>query len=283
MRLINTLLILMLSFDGFAGQSTQIKKSGVKEPKQSAQPVYSQIGNSYFQHAPSKKTEPQKTISQIGSTVEALEDRMDGYLFFNQLFVNHIYYEFRAYALYHYTTKNVPKSPAVNYVVTTANENNPMGHGEVGILGYNVDVNEKISLMPFVRLQHFTNAAAPYEDDFGNEIHSVSYSALLGTKLSMRVTGDFAIYTQYYAGYQRSLLSGQGVYASASQPVINTGVSVIELGAPYKLTPSLSITPYLQFITTFDNPNQVALNSPYNISQFTNTNTLYAIKLGYNF
>jgi hypothetical protein len=243
-----------------------------------------QIGNSYFQK-PQKKAADQKlhVITQVGAAMEEHQTLDVFYLFLNQMFPNHIYYELRAYGIYNYITQNPPAPPIVPEPIPVSSERHQIGYGGVGILGYNIPINPNVSFMPFIRLQDITNSVAVYKDTLGNEIDSDNYTAFLGGKLSLRVNKVFAIYAQYFAGHQRSVLSGHGVFSNAHHPVIKAFVSTFELGAPYKMTKSWSVTPYIQFLRTNGNPDFYARRSPYNISSLSNNSNVYAIKLGYEF
>ena len=259
-------------------------------PKQSgksklAKNSRAQIGNSYFQTKSPKANDTltPKTLSQVGATVEEHQTNAIFYGFINQLFTNHLYYELRAYASYHYISQNPPAPPLVPKVIPVSSEHNTIGYGGVGIFGYNIELTPDVSLLPYIRLQSLINTVAVYEDSFGNKINSVASAALLGSKLSLRVNEKFAIYMQYYAGYQYCTLSGRGLYSSNNHPTINALTSTVEFGTPYKTDKAVSITPYLQFITADSNPSLAARNKPYSISQLTNTNTVFAIKIGYGF
>ena len=243
-----------------------------------------QIGNSYFQEHPIIPNKLlQKTISQVGIAADEHQTNLAVFAFINQLFPNNIYYELRAYAIYNYISRLPPAPPLVPEVIPVSSAQHPKGYGGIGIVGYNIVINPNVSVMPFIRLQALTNAVYAYQDSFGNEIDSVSYTALFGGKVSMRVSQEFALYTQYFAGYQTSVLSGCGLFSNSEHPTINAFTSVLEFGAPYKITKKLSVTPYLQFITVGPNPNQAARNQPYNMSELARTDTIYAIKFGYDF
>lgn len=267
--------------------TTKIKSNKKHAPSQHGahQNTQTQIGNSYFSNSPKKSIKPQKVkpISQIGPAVELRQDYADFYLFLNQLYANHIFYELRAYAIYRYITAPPPPPDFSPRIISAADERNLLGYGGIGIFGYNFELNPNVSFMPFIRLQALTNSAAAYKDSFGNEVDSINYTGLLGGKLSMRVTDIFALYAQYFAGYQHSTLHRYGLFENTAKPVVNAFASIMEFGAPYRINKSFSVTPYLQFITSIPHLNQVARSAPYNINTFTNTNTLYAIKLGYNF
>lgn len=238
-----------------------------------------QIGSSYFQLRTSK-TVP---VRQIGIANEQHEDFAVIYLVLNKLFSNRIFCELRAYSIYRYRTATAPQPPIVPIAISSSNERNLFGYGGLAIIGYNIDLNDKVSLMPFTRLEALTNTALAYKDTFGNEIQSANYTAYLGSKLSMEVTHDFAMYVSYFAGYNKSILTGHGVYTNAGNPTINGFISVFELGAPYKLNKLWSLTPYLQYITTAPNANKAADTPPYNVKDVTTTSSVYALRLTYVF
>ena len=257
-------------------------KNKTQKPEQSLpqENPNGQIGNSYFEGSPAST---KSTISQVGVVIEEHQANALGFAFLNQLFTNHIFYELRAYTSYHYITQKPPAPPLVPEVIPISSERNPIGYGGSGILGYNINVTPNVSFLPFTRLQLITNTVEAYEDTYGNKKHSINYLAYLGGKLSFRVNEVFAVYSQYYAGYLRSVLSGQGVYSTKGHPAINAFTSTLEFGAPYKINKAWSITPSLLLITTAPNVNQVARNEPYNVSQLTTTNSVYSIRVGYEF
>ena len=254
--------------------------SGIAE----ADNTTTQIGNSYFQEpentAPDKKP---KKITQVGAAMEEHQTFDALYLFLNQILPNHIFYELRAYGVYNYITQNPPTRPIVPGVIPVSSERHQLGYGGVGILGYNIAINPNVSFMPFIRLQDIINTFAAYRDTLGNEIHSDNYSAFLGAKLSLRVNNKFAIYTQYYAGYQRSILFGGGVFSNAHHPVVQALASTLEMGAPYKISKSWSITPYIQFLRINRYPDIYSHSSPYNINSLSANSYVYGIKVGYEF
>ena len=243
-----------------------------------------EIGNNYFENKPdSKKTLVARSINQIGAAVEARQNLFDAYLFLNQLLPNQIFYELRAYGIYNYLYRLPPSAPYVDSPILTGDQRHQLGYGGSGTLGYNISISPKVSILPFIRAQAITNFIEVYADILGNKISSISYGGFAGLRLSLRVTEDFAVYTQYFAGYQWTPLQGQGVYAINDRAQIDLPVSVFEFGTPYKITERLNFTPYLQFTTAKVMPNVAAERPPFNVREFVNTNTFYAIKLGYQF
>lgn len=230
-------------------------------------------------------TPPAKTITQLGLAVEQRAAYVDAYAFINQLFKDRLFYELRAYYVYDYMTVSPPTTTPQP---DASDENTVNGTGVVGILGYNFKINPKVTLMPFTRLQYLTNTFsninfAPYEDSFGNSVKSDNYTAYLGLKLSMDINEVFAIYAQYYAGYQWNILYGRGYWDTDSTPQVNALVSTLELDLPYKLTPSWIFMPYIQWNTASNKPNSTAVDYPYGHDSLTTTGAVFALRLGYKF
>ena len=263
---------------------TVSKKNPVKKPinkpikRQSTSSSDDEIGNSYF--AP-QGGNYKKSIRQLGLASEEHQALIAGYLYWNQYLANHIFYELRGYLIHHYLTQ----TPAVFGLSDhgyNVNESAPLGYGGMGILGYNFDVTSNFSIMPFARAQVLTNDVAAYKDTMGNEITSTNSIVFLGLKLSMKVTDNFAVYSQYFAGYGYDVLYGRGVFAKTKTTAFNSLISVLEWGAPYRVK-SWNITPYFQFITAAVNPNRDAKIKPYFTSSLTTVNPCYGIKIGYEF
>lgn len=243
---------------------------------QGSQSLDNQIGNSYF-------AEESKTVSQLGIATEEHQQFANLFIFLNQYFKNHIFYELRLYGIYHYLTQNPPELSLVSKEILVSDERHPLGYGYAGILAYNFDINSNVSFMPFIRGQGIKNTGIAYKDIYGNQINSTNFIALGGGKLSMRVNTVFAVYAQMYFGYGKSILVGRGVFFSTEHPTINFFQTVIEFGSPYKITEKWSLTPYIQLITINPHPNRAALNSPYDVNSLVMRDNVYAIKLGYAF
>ncbi len=257
------------------------KTNGLNQllPEQNQKKTTGQIGNNYFgtQHTIARN------ITQCGAAIEERQHYADVYVFLNQLLRNHVYYELRAYSIYDYISQIPPEPPLAPQKIPISSERNQLGYGGVGILGYNVYINPNVSFRPFVRFQRLTNTYAHYADSLGNELNSVNYGAFLGGQFSMRVNDNFAIHTQLYGGYSRSLLSGRGLFLTTNHPVVESLISTIEFGFSYNMTKSFSVTPHIQFITIGPNPNQAARDNPYKISQLTGTSSVYTLRFGYQF
>ncbi len=276
------------SYNSLGATTTHIETSNLKQkktppiPKNSSENNQSgenQIGTSFFQLTTTKTT----PIREIGIANEQHQDFAVIYLVLNKLFTNRIFCELRAYSVYRYRTATPPQPPVVTTAIPSSSERNLFGYGGIAIIGYNIDLNDKVSLMPFTRLQALTNTALAYKDTFGNEIQSANYTAYLGGKLSMQVTPVFATYVSYFAGYNKTVLTGHGVYPNAGNPTINGFISVIELGAPYKFNKLWNLTPYLQFITFAPYANKAADTPPYNVKDITTTGSVFAVRLSYVF
>lgn len=242
----------------------------------SAKPL--EIGTSSFFESPAYESLEHRTLSTVGASYEDRANMSDAYVFFNQLLPNNIFYELRAYAAYNYITQN-PAQPSI----PVSDEANPMGFAGVAILGYNIDVSSRVSLLPFLWLSYMDNFVAVYRDTQGNAINSTAYNGYLGMKMSMKVTKQFAVYALYMAGYQSAQLYGQGIYSNGSSPTINQFVSATEFGLPYRLSDAWSFTPYIRINTTSNYPNAGAEAPPYGVNSFTTSVMLLGLKLGYGF
>lgn len=263
-------------------QKKPIPHKQPEKPLDNSGNAETEIGNNYFENTPnSKKKAVVRTISQVGAAYEARQNMSDVYLFLNQLLPNKLFYEFRAYGIYNYLYRAPPSVQDLE--IHLEDERHQVGYGGSGTLGYNINISPRVSVLPFVRVQAITNFIEVYADVLGNKINSFSYGGFLGARLALRVTEDFAVYTQYFAGYLWTPLTGQGAFAITEHAQINLPTSVFEFGTPYKITERLNFTPYLQFTTAAVNPNQAAKNSPFNVRTFVNTNTFYAVKFGYQF
>ncbi len=216
--------------------------------------------------------------SQVGATFEERANYVNGYLFFNHLLDNHIFYELRGYYIHNLITTAQSGS-----LPPTSNQQNLNGAGGVGILGYNIQINSAIILMPFTRLQYLTNTVAAYKDTLGNEIDSDSFTTYLGLKLAMKINDVFSIFAQYFAGYQITNLYGKGFYASNNSPKIDAITSTAEIDFPYKITRSWIFTPYIQWVITGSYPNSAAFAAPMRQSGTTVTTPVYALRLAYAF
>ena len=257
---------------------TQIKnKKNISDSKKTIDNTSSEtdIGNSFFKNQ-TKNLDAlnSKPINQVGPAFESRQNLSAAYVFINQLLTNQIFYELRAYGAYNYVFKNAPSN------IPNSNQNPPLGYGGALLLGYNFAISTNLSFLPFIRLQALKNMVEAYRDTFGNKVDSINYAALLGGKLSRRVTDNFAVYAQYSAGFQLSKLSGSGIFTSTDNPTINIIQSVIEFGGPFKIIKTLNLTPYIQYITLIPHPNHAARAAPYSLGQLTNVSSLFGIKLG---
>ena len=232
-----------------------------------------QIGNSYF------KSLLSKPINQLGGAIEAHQSNTVLYLFFNQLTTKHIFYEFRAYGIDDKPT-TAPQAPMS---LPTTKGRNVLGYGAAAILGYNINVNSNLSLLPYIRAQALTNTFTSYADGLNNSLGSADYGGSIGAKLSQRITEVFAIYTLGYFGYQRSLVASEGVFAHTNQATANLYIAGIEFGAPYKINQRVSITSYAQVMLANVHLNQVAIFLNGSLCESTNVNGIFGIKVGYEF
>ena len=235
------------------------------------------IGNSFFKGNSSKTV----SISQLGVAYEGHQSYSHFYAFFNKLCANQIYYELRAYFTYHYISQNPPSITIVPNTLFITDEKNPLGTGGSGILGYQFFINSKVSFMPFIRVQDLSNTMVAYEDKKGNALNSVNYTGYLGAKLSMAVNDNFAIYSQFYGGYDKTILSGRGIFNASKHPTFNAAITVLEFGTPYRIQGPWSITPYFQLVTVGYKLDSMAQNKIYALNPLTNSSSVFALKVGY--
>ena len=253
----------------------KLKKSNKTNKTKGETSSETDIGNSFFKNkAKNLDASNLKPINQAGPAYESRLNLSAVYIFVNQLLTNQVFYELRAYGAYNYIFKNAPNE------IPNSNQNPPLGYGGALLLGYNFAISTKFSFLPFIRIQALKNMVEAYRDTFGNKITSMNYAALLGGKLSRRVTDNFAVYAQYSAGYQLSKLTGDGIYTTNENPRINIIQSVVEFGGPFKIIKTLNLTPYIQYVTLIPHPNHAARAAPYSLGQLTNVSSLFGIKLG---
>lgn len=225
--------------------------------------------------------QPSPIITRMGVALEDRTSYADGYLFMDQLIRNGIYWELRAYYLYNYIVTSPPTkaTPAPSI----KDEQNLRGTGAVALLGYNIPINTRFELLPFVRFRYLTNNASPYKDSFDNKITSMTYTYYAGMRLSMRANEYLTLYAQYYGGYGRYDLHGSGYFKTNGRPVINVLTATFEIAAQYQINDRWRFTPYLQLDITDNNPNSVALKPPISNSGLTTNNTIFAARLSYTF
>lgn len=241
-----------------------------------------QIGNSYF------KSMLKAPISQFGGGSESeqvhstISDSLF-YLFFNQLMTNHVFYEVRAYEVYNYISNSSLPQSLVSTSSSGAHQHHLLGYGGVGILGYNINVTPNMAILPSIRVQAFTNNFIVYLDSLGNQIGSNDYGFSMGAKISQRLTEVFAIFGQGFIGYQWSLITGKGVFATQGQATANIYFAGLDFGAPYKMTNALSLTPYMQLIPALINLNKAATQSTSSFGSLSDLVTVYGFKVGYEF
>lgn len=221
-----------------------------------------------------------KTISAAGA---AFEDTLNGanvYGFFTQTLANDIYYEVRAYGRYNYMATN-PIFPTI----PASNANNPMGYGFSGFLGYNFHPSELLDITPYIRFNYLRNMTAVLENTDGEYIHSSTYTGMLGAKFSFKVIKNFTPYFNFSAGAQQNYLTGQfqgWSIGNAQDASVMQYLSIAELGLNFKVTQSVSLIPYWQYITVSNNPDSVAQASlaknGFGISNLTGTQQALGFK-----
>ena len=225
-----------------------------------------------------------KTISAVGLAMEQWPNATQMYAFFTQNLANDVYYEVRLYGRYNYKSMN-PLFPSV----PASNINNPPGYGYTGILGYNFHPTELIDITPFIRLNYMDNMNVVYEDTNGDFIHSLAWSAMIGSKFAFKVSKGFTPFFNYYVGYQSVNLNGN--FTEGSTPNTNVSgtveqlLSLYEIGVAFKASQSISIIPYYDYVTVGNNPDNTAAaaysKGGFNISSLTSTMQLVGVKLSY--
>lgn len=221
------------------------------------------------------------TVSAAGAAVEFAPSAANFYVFFTQTLASGIYYEGRLYTRENYDAQN-PIYPSV----PVSNLNNPWGFGAAAKFGYDFHPSETVDLIPYVRLNAYNNMAVVYEDANGDYIHSTSYAIIPGIKVAYKVTPQFNPYVDLSAGVQVVNLNGD--FPQSSTPgtatgTINQTLITYEIGFSSKLATNLALIPYMQYITTVNNPNSSAA-APYNengfnISSLTTTQQVFGLKL----
>ncbi|MCC2626176.1 MAG: hypothetical protein K0R14_2049 [Burkholderiales bacterium] len=225
------------------------------------------------------------TVSSSGAAFELLPNGTNVYGFFSQTLANDIYYEARLYGRYNYVTAN-PNIPGI----PASDENPPLGYGIVGILGYNFHPNSSVDITPYVRLNAYNNMGPVYADTDGDYIHSTTYALLLGGKLVFKATSVFSPFINIWSGFQTNDLVGS--YPNATTHNNNTLISgtlnqwatTYEIGMGTRLSEHITLTPYWQYTTTFNYPNNsasLAINQGgLSQSDLTGTAQAFGLKLG---
>lgn len=215
-----------------------------------------------------------KTISAAGVAMEEMQNGAQGYLFFTQTLSNDVYYEIRGYTRYNYMTQN-PIFPTI----PVSDINNPLGYGLTGFLGYNFHPTELLDITPYLRMNYYRNMNVVYEDNNGNYVNSTALTGMAGAKFSFKVIKGFTPYFNYSAGFQQVSLVGnfnQGANPnSAITATVDQIVSIAEVGLNFKVSQSMSLIPYWQYVTAGNYPDSVAqasyANGGFNVSSLTST------------
>lgn len=223
------------------------------------------------------------TISSTGGTVEFTPGGSNFFVFFSQTLANDFYYEARIYARNNYNSQ----LPVFNNI-PASNEHNPWGYGAVVKLGYDFRPTNLIDVIPYLRLNAYNNMAIVYQDSHGNSISSTAYAILPGVKIAYKVTPQFNPYVDLFGGWQQVNLNGTLVQSNVSTSMsstLNQFVLTYEIGFSSKLTNSLSLIPYMQYVTTANNPDAISSasyeNNGFNINGLTNTQQIFGLKFAY--
>jgi len=220
------------------------------------------------------------TISATGGAVEFSPSGSTFYAFFTQTLANGFYYEGRLYTKNNYTAQN-PIFPSV----PVSSEDNPWGYGGAVKLGYDFHPNELTDIVPYVRFNAYNNMSVVYQDTSGDSINSTTFAVLPGVKVAYKVTPQFNPYVEMYGGWQQVNLNGD--FAQSKKPgsataTVTQYTLTYEIGFSSKLTNNLALIPYMQYITTQNNPDSTA-SAPYsengfNISSLTGTQQVFGLK-----
>lgn len=228
-------------------------------------------------------------VSQLGIAYEQHNNYGEAFIYWDQLINDHWYYELRLVGIRDWIVNSPPTVTAPAIQPTVKDERNLWGGGGIWIFGYQFELCPRLTLLPFYRGQVITNVATNYKDKYGNEQKSVSWTNYGGLKVAFKVTDDFSVYTQWYGGYRRINYHGKGFWATPSHVHVNALHAVWEMGAPWKVhCPCLCdstfvITPYIQWNFTDNNPTTTALAAPWKLSGLTSNETVFAVKIAYQF
>lgn len=226
-------------------------------------------------------TTQRKRTREIGMAVEEHQAYIIFFPFWNQLLDNGFFYELRVVGGRDFIVNN---PPATVPPISVKKEKSQYIVGGVGIFGVLFPINDRVSVLPFIRLQAYTNQAGFYKDSLGNEIHSESYTGYLGLRMNLKVNDVLLMYGNFFAGYRRTNLHAKGIFNShGKNPHINSLVSTFEFGCPYNIMPCWFVTPYLQFNVSDNNPNNLALNGPIRSTGLTTIDIDWGLRMGYKF
>lgn len=272
MKKLFILLNSLFAYSAYADQNYTDYKTTTNQPESQIEAEYSGIVGTGVKA---------NTVSAAGGAMEFAPSGANFYTFFTQTLANGIYYEGRLYLRDNYDAQN-PIFPTV----PSSNENNPMGYGAVVKVGYDFHPSETIDIIPYLRLNAYNNMSTVYEDSNGDSIHSTSFAIIPGVKIAYKVTPQFNPYVDLSAGWQHVNLTG--TFPQADSPYEATGyidqsVVTYEIGFSSKLSANLALIPYMQYITTANNPNSSAA-APYsqngfNINALTATQQVFGLKL----
>ncbi|MFN8769496.1 MAG: hypothetical protein ACK5Z5_09685 [Neisseriaceae bacterium] len=265
-------------FKAYATNSLITKSTQLAHPKTESQVLQDYSGNigTGINH---------KTVTATGGAVEFTPGGSNFFVFFSQTLSNDFYYEGRFYTRYNYVSQ-----PPITNDVPISSINNPLGYGAVIKLGYDFHPTNLIDIIPYLRLNAYNNMVVVYSDLNGHSINSTAYAILPGIKIAYKVTPQFNPYVDLFGGWQQVNLSGELSTQTNSSLVstngsLNQKVISYEIGFSSKLTNSISLIPYMQYITTVNNPDSSAAASytdnGFNINGLTNTQQVFGLKFSY--
>lgn len=226
----------------------------------------------------------QDTITTAGGAFQASPNATNFYVFFSQTLANDVYYEMRLLTRYNYASSN-PNIPGI----PPSDLNPPMGYGVNGFIGYNFHPADKVNLTPYLRVNWGKNIGGPVLDDSnGDYINSTTYAILPGAKLSFRASPVLTPYVNIWAGFQSNALVGAYPNSKTQTNTPITGTLnqlpiTYQVGLGMKLTNTVTLLPYWQYVVTFNYPNTPASlaidQGGLNQSSLTGSSYAYGLKL----
>ncbi len=239
---------------------------------------------------------------QMGIAFEETSSKGTVYGYLSGIIKDHYFFELRGYGILNFITENPPSGgfPVIVNPINNSEQKNLYGTGFVGIVGYTFKLNfgMKGNLTPYFRYEARKNNSGPlYSDRRGNKVTSWGYAYLGGLRLSMPVTEDFSWSVQYYGGFIRLDLKGEGFFARSTtnthprQSFRNTHYNTLQgnlqFGLAYNISKEWTVASWWKITTTENKPSRRITDepSPYSdrITRLTSTSYQWGVKLGFNF
>jgi len=239
---------------------------------------------------------------QIGIAHEETSSKGTIYGYLSGLIKDHYFFELRGYGILNFITANPPTAgfPVIVDPINNREQKNLYGTGFVSIFGYTLQLPSgmKGSLTPYFRYEARKNNSGPlYQDSRGNKVTSWGYGYFCGLRLSMPVTEDFNWAVQYYGGFIRVDLKGQGFFAQSTTNTLprpsyrnshyNTLQGNLQFSMAYNLSKDWTVAAWWKITITNNNPSRRITDapSPYSdrITRLTSTSYQWGARLGFNF